>query len=144
MTIKDDNIQQVNFDDMACVEKYFKKILLQLKELYNIDIKGFYYIYAYIDLNEGIVLEIEKETIDYYDSFHQLELRILKENTDFLYEVEDIIDFLYNDLDIYVYNNRFYIKNNHHNKNYNLYEFGNLIYKETKKIIENGKKVTIL
>ena len=63
VTIKDDNIQQVNFDDMTCVEKYFKKILLQLKELYNIDIKGFYYIYAYIDLNEryNYVLELLNE-----------------------------------------------------------------------------------
>ena len=91
--IKDSGIKTLNFDDMSCVEKYFKKVLLQLKDLYKIDIKGFYNIYAYIDLDEGIVLEIQKEDIDYYDSFHQLELRIIKENTIFLYEIDDIIDF---------------------------------------------------
>ena len=119
-------------------------MLLQLKDLYKIDIKGFYNIYAYIDLDEGIVLEIKKEDIDYYDSFHQLELRIIKENTIFLYEIDDIIDFLDKNLTIYNYDNSFYVRNNYCSLNYDLYEFGKLVYKDTANIIENGKKVTIL
>lgn len=142
--IKDSGIKTLNFDDMSCVEKYFKKVLLQLKDLYKIDIKGFYNIYAYIDLDEGIVLEIKKEDIDYYDSFHQLELRIIKENTIFLYEIDDIIDFLDKNLTIYNYDNSFYVRNNYCSLNYDLYEFGKLVYKDTANIIENGKKVTIL
>lgn len=142
--IKDNNISKVDFNDMVSVEKYFRKILLKLKDLYEIDIKGFYNIYAYIDLKEGIVLEIKKETLDYYDSFHQLELRIVKENVEFLYEVDNIFEFVNKKFDIYCYNNRFYVRNNYDDICYSLYEFGSLIYKETKKIKENGKKMTSL
>ena len=142
--IKDNNISKVDFTDMVSVEKYFRKILLKLKDLYEIDIKGFYNICADIDLKEGIVLEIKKETLDYYDSFHQLELRIVKENVEFLYEVDNIFEFVNKKFDIYCYNNRFYVRNNYDDICYSLYEFGSLIYKETKKIKENGKKMTSL
>lgn len=142
--IKDNNISKVDFNDMVSVEKYFRKILLKLKDLYEIDIKGFYNIYAYIDLEEGIVLEIKKEVIDYYDTFHQLELRIVKENVEFLYEVDNILEFMNKKFEIYCYNDRFFIRNNYDDISYRLYEFGNLVYKDTKKIKENGKKMTIL
>lgn len=142
--IKDNNISQVDFNDMVSVEKYFRKILLKLKDLYEIDIKGFYNIYAYIDLEEGIVLEIKKEVIDYYDTFHQLELRIVKENVEFLYEVDNILEFMNKKFEVYCYNDRFFIRNNYDDISYRLYEFGNLVYKDTKKIKENGKKMTIL
>lgn len=142
--IKDNNISQVDFNDMVSVEKYFRKILLKLKDLYEIDIKGFYNIYAYIDLEEGIVLEIKKEVIDYYDTFHQLELRIVKENVEFLYEVDNILEFMNKKFEIYCYNDRFFIRNNYDDISYRLYEFGNLVYKDTKKIKGNGKKMTIL
>lgn len=142
--IKDNNISQVDFNDMVSVEKYFRKILLKLKDLYEIDIKGFYNIYAYIDLEEGIVLEIKKEVIDYYDTFHQLELRIVKENVEFLYEVDNILEFMNKKFEIYCYNDRFFIRNNYDDISYLLYEFGNLVYKDTKKIKEIGKKMTIL
>lgn len=142
--IKDNNISKVDFNDMVSVEKYFRKILLKLKDLYEIDIKGFYNIYAYIDLEEGIVLEIKKEVIDYYDTFHQLELRIVKENVEFLYEVDNILEFMNKKFEIYCYNDRFFIRNNYDDISYRLYEFGNLVYKDTKKIKEIGKKMTIL
>ena len=37
-------------------------------------------------------------------------MRIVKEDTVFLYQVDDILDFLDSDVDIYFYKNEFYIK----------------------------------
>ena len=144
LTFKENEIKNIYFEDIEEVEKYFRTTLLKLKEIYDIDIKGFYNIYVYVDINEGMVLKLEKEHIDYYDSFHQIEMRILKEEIPFLYEVDDLLNLPYTNLDIYVYQDKFYVKRKNKKKLYTLYEFGKLIYEDTKKIIENGKKMTIL
>lgn len=141
--IKQTEVVDLNFEKKNEVEAYFKNILLKLKEYYSVDIKGFYDIYVYIDKKEGMVLRLENEDLDYYNSFHQLELRVLKEETVFFYEVEDILDLPLKEIDIYVYKNRFYIKRKNKKKVYSLYEFGKIIYEDTNKIINNGKKVTI-
>jgi len=144
LTFKESEIKKINFEDINKIETYFRATLLKLKEIYNIDIKGFYNIYAYVDPKEGMILKLEKENIDYYDSFHQLEMRILKEDVTFLYEVDDVLALPYENLDIYVYQNKFYVKRKNDKKVYSLYEFGRIIYEDTKKIIQNGKKMTIL
>ncbi len=65
-------------------------------------------------------------------------MRIVKEDTVFLYQVDDILDFLDSDVDIYFYKNEFYIKNNNPKKVYNLYEFGKIIYENTDIILKKG------
>lgn len=142
LIFKESEIININFDDIDALEKYFRTILLKLKEIYDIDIRGFYNIYVYIDKQEGIVLKLEKEQIDYYDSFHQIEMRIIKEEVPFLYEVEDLLTLPYHNLDIYIYQEKFYVKPK--KRMYCLYEFGKLVYEDTKKIIEIGNKMTIL
>ena len=62
----------------------------------------------------------------------------------FLYEVDDILKLPYQQLDIYIYQDKFYVKRKNKKKILGLYEFGKLIYENTKKILENGNKVTIL
>ena len=65
-------------------------------------------------------------------------MRILKEYTVFLYKVDDILDFLPLNVDIYFYKNEFYVKNNKKKQVYNLYEFGKLIYENTDIILKKG------
>ena len=91
-----------------------------------------------------MVKKIKKEYIDYYDSFHQIEMRIIKEDVTFLYEIDDILALPYQDLNIYIYNDKFYVKRKNKKKLYSLYEFGKLIYNNTEMIIKNGKEMTIL
>ncbi len=140
--LKKDKMKNVNFKNVDEVEDYFRSLLLKLEEDYHIQIEGFYNIQVYLDKLEGMVLKLEKEDIDYYHSFHQIEMRIMKEDTVFLYEVEDILDFLNLNVEIYQYQNKFYIKNNHKKRVYNLYEFGKLIYENTDIILKKGKIFT--
>lgn len=144
LIFKEMELKKVNFKDIEAVESYFRTILLKLKEVYGLEIKGFYNIYVYVDKKEGMVLKLEKENFDYYDNFHQIEMRIIKEDVNFLYEVEDILRLPYHQLDIYTYQDKFYVKRKNKKKAFCLYEFGKIIYENTKKIQENGNKVTIL
>ncbi len=143
LIIKNKEVEDIDFDNPIKLEKYFKEKLLKLKDIYNIDIKGFYNIIIYLDYKEGIVIELEKEDIDYYDAFHQIEMRIIKEETTFLYEITDIFSIPYQSLDIYTYLDKIYAKRKE-KEVLELYEFGKLIYKDTDKIIKNGNKMTIL
>lgn len=142
--LKEEEIKKIDFEDIDKIESYFRDILLKLKKIYDIDINGFYNIHVYVDKREGMVLKLEKEYIDYYDSFHQIEMRIIKEDVTFLYEIDDILALPYQDLNIYIYNDKFYVKRKNKKKLYSLYEFGKLIYNNTEMIIKNGKEMTIL
>lgn len=143
LMFKETEIKKINFEDIEEIESYFRNTLLKLKEIYDIDIKGFYNIYVYVDKKEGMVLKLEKELIDYYDSFHQIEMRIIKEEIDFLYEINDLLMVPYKQLDVYIYQDKVYVKRKNKKIIPCLYEFGKLVYEDTKRIIENGKKVTI-
>lgn len=134
-------IIDLNFDKRTDIEAYFKDILLRLKEYYSINISGFYDIYAYIDKDEGMILRLDQED---YNSFSSIEMRILKEETTFFYEIEDILDIPLKDLDVYIYRNKFYVKRKNKKIVYPLYEFGKIIYEDTNKIMKNGKKMTII
>jgi len=136
------DVKNVNFDIQSEVEEYFKDILLRLKEFYYIDIAGFYNINAFIDKEEGMVFRIEKDDIDYFNTFHQLEIRMTKEDAIFFYEVEDVFSLPLEDIDMYIYNDKIYVRRQPNKKVYPLYEFGKLIYENTNKIINHGKKMT--
>lgn len=135
--LKKEEIEDFHFEDIEEVEEYFRTLFSKLEEYYQITIEGFYNISVFLDKAEGMILKLEKEDIDYYH-FHQIEMRIVKEDTVFLYQVEDILDFLESDVDIYFYKNEFYIKNNNQKKVYNLYEFGKIIYENTDIILKKG------
>lgn len=135
--LKKKEIEDFHFENIEEIEDYFRSLFLKLEEHYHIEIEGFYNIQVFLDKNEGMVLKLEKEDMDYYP-FHQVEMRILKEDTVFLYKVDDILEFLPLNVDIYFYKNEFYVKNNKKKQVYNLYEFGKLIYENTDIILKKG------
>lgn len=131
-------IKDINFRDSDDVESQFKKIFNNLKKNYKIDIKGFYDVDVYINDNYGVILEIEKEDIDFISMKDEsVDMRIkFKMNSKFLYEIDDF--FIINDLnkedaDIYYHNNKFYIDLK---KELNLKDMMRLI--ENSKIIYNN------
>ena len=132
----------INFNDLAEVEGYFRDILLRLKDNYGVEIAGFYNINVFIDKEEGMVFRLEKDNVDYCSTFHQLEIRMLKEETTFFYEIEDLFSLPLDELDVYIYCEKIYVRRKTNKKAYLLYEFGKLIYENTNKIIINGKKMT--
>lgn len=71
--------------------EYIDKIIKNISEKYKLDLEGYIKITAHLDINYGIILEIENENIDYLDCFNiEIENDIdIKEET-FLYKIEDI------------------------------------------------------
>lgn len=108
------NLIDIDFKNMDILEDSFKKLLKKLNNYYHIDINGYYNINVYIDSYYGAILQIEKESLDYYDYFESdtIAMRIKKIDADFLYEVEDFLfakDFL-NKLKLITKNNHMYLK----------------------------------
>ena len=66
-----------NIEEKDSLEDYFKKIFRKLNKDYSIEINGYYEVDVYQDPYYGMVLEIEKEDIDYYDfSYNEVDMRI--------------------------------------------------------------------
>lgn len=135
--LKKREIESFHFEELEEIEDYFRELFLKLSEYYHITIEGFYNIQVFVDEKEGMVLKLSKEDMEYYP-FHQVEMRIVKEDTKFLYKVEDVLDFLADSVDIYFYKDEFYVQNKGEKEVYNLYEFGKLIYENTDIILKKG------
>lgn len=109
------------------LEEYCNNIIDELKNMYNINLKGFYHVNAFIDKEYGIVLELNLEDRDLYIDFSKIDLHIIKYDINFLFEIDDIFDIDVNNF--ILYNNKYYIDvNNISNDNI---EFVKLIYKNT-------------
>lgn len=141
--IKKRNIKNMNFDSVNELEDYFRELLLKLKNIYNININGFYNIRVFIDDVYGIILDIEKENIDCYLDINQVEMRIIPIHTCFLYMIDDL--FRYKKTRIYKYKNNYYLKpeKNILYKDYiNLLENSKIVYNNTDNIIKYGLKIS--
>lgn len=146
--VQKSNINEKNFEKLSYIEEYFKNIFLKIKQKYNIDMNGFYFVNVYIDSIYGIILEIKEEKlefIDYYDDAVDMKLSLYQEP--FLYRIEDILDLqksLKPKFDIYLYQNNWYIKPKDLTEDtllYKILEYTEIIYKDTSKIINYGKKI---
>lgn len=141
--IKKKNIKDIDFNKIDILEKYFRELLLKLKNIYSIEINGFYNIKVYIDEIYGIVLDIEKENIDCYIDINQVEMRILPVKTFFLYKIDDI--FKYKKTILYEYKNSYYLKADKGilYKDYiNLLENSKIVYNNTDSITKYGFKIS--
>lgn len=113
------------------------KVFEQLNEYYNYEFSDSYRLTLYENRNYGMILEIYNNDIKTDDNIVNLKLNILKD-TLFLYEIDDVLDYLNNE--IYYYEGKFYI--NTDNINFKLIENSNIIYgDEVYKIIGRGIKL---
>ena len=121
-----------NYDnDIKEVVKY---VINELKEYYNVSYEG-YNIKIYINKYYGMILEIKEGYIS--KNGINIDLKILSD-TLFLYQVDDPLDYLEDE--IYYYDNEFYISTK--KSNINLFENSNVVYKEdVYKIIGKGIKI---
>lgn len=129
-------LKETSVDD---IEDLCQDLIEKLGNYFNIELKGFYDVYVYIDKRYGIVLEFIMEELDIYIDFSKAELHLIENNNNFLYEIFDILDVNVNKF--YLYNGRYYITlDNVDNSNI---EFGRIIYKNTEDIINNGKMILV-
>lgn len=139
------NLINIDFEDLDTTKEYFKELFLKIKD--KVEINGFYFVNVYKDDLYGIVIELTKEEMDYLDYYtDEVDMHItLNENT-FLYEIEDIFlnkEIIKNSKIIY-YNKKIYLKlKNNIDENIKgyLYEFSNLVYKDTNNILNYGKEL---
>ena len=126
-------------------KKYFKddiksiiiKIIEDIERYYEINIKKSYEIKLYENKYYGMILDLKYTDEKYNLDIVNIKLKILKD-TLFLYQVDDPLDYL--DNDIYYYENKFYI--NSKNVSLQLLENSILIYgKEAYKIIGSAIKI---
>ena len=130
--VKKEKLKIINIKNKSELEKYIKEIIEVLKNIYNIRIEGFYDVNVYIDKYYGIILNFNKEKLEYYDYFNGIEINVIIKEVSFLYKVSDIPFNLLNKLEIKQINNNIYLKII---KELNQKEFMNLI-EHTEKIIK--------
>ena len=128
------------------LEGYFRNLFLKLQKYYDINISGYYNIDVYIDDNYGIIINLKKEEVEYFDYFdNQIDMRIVLKNNKFLYEISDIFNINnIKDCDIYLYKDKCYIDlKNNINSMLEIIEFVNIIYDDSVDKIRNSKRITI-
>ncbi len=137
LSLRKEELEPFCFEDLETIEDSFRTLFIRLEEYYHISIEGFYLIHVYFDEEVGMVLKLEKEDLEYYP-FHQVEMRIVKEDVKFLYQVEDVTDLFGKEVEIYFYHNQFYVRGKGEKIEYFLSEMGKLVYEDTDLIMKNG------
>jgi len=135
-----------NLDDKEGLEEYFRTIFIKIKEFYNIKLNGFYITYAYIDNKYGIIIDMEKDDMDFiYYNDCEIEMQLIVKDSNFLYEVKDIFfsEDIYSKVELYTYKNKLYLKLKE-DVIKNIIEYSNIIYKNTENILNYGKLLKIL
>lgn len=107
-------LKEIDFEDKDNIEDNLRKIFLVLKYTYNLNIKGYYNVMIYLNYNEGAILKIEHEDIDYFDYFdNKVDMRVnVVFNSKFLYQVSDILDIdksILNKAKVYVFKDVYYL-----------------------------------
>lgn len=109
--IKKELIDNIDFNNKNDLEKYLKKLFKILKNKYEIIIEGFYDITVYVDKYYGVVIHMEKDDVEYYDYFKsQVDMRIITIDTNFLYLVDDIPEYLLNKVEVIIIEKDIYLK----------------------------------
>lgn len=127
--------------------KTIKNIIKKINKKYDIDLCGYMEIKIYIDNNYGVIINIKKEELEYFDYFNdEIEMNIEIINDSFLYKIEIYDKDLINNNKIYKYKDNLYI-NIDKADSINLgkiIETSEIIYGEkAKKIIEKNNIIEV-
>lgn len=135
-------LDNVDIKDESLIEKKLIKLINKIQKQYNIDLNGYYNVYIYKDKNYGLIIEMEKEKLDYLDYFNnQIELNIEIIEDTFLYKTDNIFTIdktLLEKLIIYINKDEIYLKIK---ENINDIELGQII--ENSQIIYGNKAKSI-
>lgn len=109
------NKNNKDFTNFNNSDDNFKSLFKILKKYYKIEITGLNKIKIFKDKYYGLIIEIDKENIDYYDYLEMdtIAMRISTYKTSFLYEVDDNLFIMNNLKRIKIYydsRNKIYIK----------------------------------
>lgn len=139
-------LRELNFDVREDLEEYFKELFLKLKKYYAINISGYYNINVYIDKDYGLVINLNKEDIEYYDYFdNQIDMRISLKDSKFLYRIDDPLALpIFNKIEIYFYHGKCYldfIGDIDNTTMMYLLEFSDIVFDEQTDLIRHSQKL---
>ena len=103
--LNNDYMQKIRFDLEDNKEENFRNLLDRLKDIYNLDLYGYYRVIVYINDNYGIIVELYKEDDEYIKIFGEsLDLKILfKPESKILYELNSFRKYNIGKYNIYFY-----------------------------------------
>lgn len=101
-------------EDIEELENNFRNIFIRLRDLYDIDIQGYFRVDIYKDKYIGIIVDIKKEDMEFFDYLDgQIDMHIsIHADEVILFEVDDlylISNTLTNKIAYYIYHDKFYI-----------------------------------
>lgn len=104
-------LNKIHFKIDNEVEKEFKKLFVRLKNIYNLDLKGYYEVTIYINDLYGIIIEMEKDDDEYIKIFGDtLDMKItFKFDSEIFYKINNLDFFEYDKYNLYNDNNNLYI-----------------------------------
>ena len=84
-------VADLELNDKQCVEEYFKKVFINLKNNYHLDIYGYYNIRVYANKQYGIIIDVFKLSNDYFKMpGNKVDMKIMIDSDNkFLYEITD-------------------------------------------------------
>ena len=130
------------------IGEYLKKIFLNIKSKYSIDIYGYYDVVIYKDDNYGMIIKLKRdelEYVSYYDK--QIEMKIMISENQVFYKINDIYDIDSRVLaksEIYLYKDELYLILTDKISFIllgTLIENSKIVFEETDKIVKNGEKI---
>ena len=128
-------LQNLNLNDKNIIEKKLIKLINKIQNKCTIDLNGYYNVSIYKDESYGIIIDMQKEELEYLDYFNnQIELNIEVIEDSFLYKIEDIFNLnktLLKKFTIYKNGETIYLKANENINNIELgiiLENGEIIY----------------
>ena len=84
-------LHTLDLTNQNLIEKKLIKLINKIQNKYSIDLNGYYNVFIYKDNNYGLIIDMQKEELEYLDYFNnQIELNIEVIEDSFLYKIEDI------------------------------------------------------
>ena len=124
-------LDKINFDLKNNVEQQFNRLFIKIKNIYNIEMSGYYEVTVYLNDIYGMIIEIEKDDDEYVKLFGDtVDMKItFKFDSSIFYKLDEYKIFDIINYDLYYYNDDFYIE---------LTDNDNLEYTEYLRLLENS------
>ena len=84
-------LQTIDLTNQNQIQKKLIKLINKLQNRYTLDLNGYYSVFIYKDENYGLIIDMQKEELEYLDYFNnQIEMSTQIIEDTFLYKIEDI------------------------------------------------------
>lgn len=107
-----DYLKKIDFNLDGNYEKEFKRLFIKIKDIYNINMSGYYEVTVYINDIYGMIIDLQKDNDEYVKIFGDtVDMKItFKFDSPIYYELDEYINFNIENYNLYFYNDKFYLE----------------------------------